>query len=119
MNKSSIPILDLLSKNSKKIAFEWFRIIEWLLIVGALSALQKYSQSTLLFSLTILSVIIIWVYVFFSCSEWFFESDTVSKTTSRFSFVANAIISTICCASFLTLANLIAAIALSFVIIQK
>lgn len=66
-------VLDFLSQHAEKIGNEWFKLMEWLLIISTLSFVSQLSDNLLIKGLWIVSVVILFIYCFFAYSEKYFE----------------------------------------------
>ncbi len=60
-----MKLFDLLADWSEPFAKEWFQLMEWLLIIGALSAAAKFSAKPAIQLLPILSIVLLYLYVLF------------------------------------------------------
>ncbi len=112
--KSNFPLLDFISRNARTIAKEWFQLVEWLLVMSALAAFQKSSGSIFVVLILIISVAMIWGYVFFSLAEWFFAKENIRLENELHELLLRGAVATGACMVFLLVANLIANLALEF-----
>jgi len=64
-----MPILDFVSKHASVIGREWFRLMEWLLIITTLRFAAELSEDIFIQSLWFISIFILWGYIFFSYAE--------------------------------------------------
>jgi formate hydrogenlyase subunit 3/multisubunit Na+/H+ antiporter MnhD subunit len=109
-------IFDFISQYAERIGSEWFRLMEWLLIISALATAAKYSDNTIIKALPWLSVGFLWLYVFFSYSERFIKSlePLQEKAPSLKPILIRGLIAIIISMFLFTLANQFAQIAVEF-----
>lgn len=60
-----MKIIDLVAKYSPKLAKEWFRLLEWLLIIGGLWAYGEKYNNLLISFLALISIIFLMLYIIF------------------------------------------------------
>ncbi len=72
-------IFNFLAKWGHQLGEEWFKLMEWLLIISALSFAGGLSNNTWVKALPYISIIILWVYIFFGYSGLYFDRLERSK----------------------------------------
>jgi len=72
-------IFDFLAKWAHRAGSEWFRLMEWLLIISALSFAGGLSNNTWVKTLPYISIVVLVVYIFFGYSGLWFDSLQRSK----------------------------------------
>mgnify|MGYP001590600187 CR=1 FL=1 len=65
---------DFISRHAERIGNEWFKLMEWMLIIATLSFVSKFSDNFLVKGLWGLSIVILSVYCFFGYSERYLKS---------------------------------------------
>lgn len=67
-------VLDFISRHAERIGNEWFKLMEWMLIIATLSFASKFSENFLVKSLWLVSIVVLFIYVFFSYMEKYLNS---------------------------------------------
>jgi hypothetical protein len=67
-------ILDFISRHAERIGNEWFKLMEWMLIIATLSFASKFSDNFLVKGLWVLSIAILFVYCLFGYTERYLKS---------------------------------------------
>lgn len=62
-------LLDFISRWALPFGREWFRLMGWLLIIGALGAAERITESEAVRNLRGFSIAVLWLYVVFGYSE--------------------------------------------------
>jgi len=108
-------LFDLIGKNADVIGKEWFRIMEWLLIISALQAAAMLSKNTMIKALPFISIAILWSYVYFGYSQKYFNTLIPHSPKTIKEIIIPGIIATAIGYIFFTVANIIGGIAISLV----
>lgn len=109
--------LDFVSKYAERFADEWFKIIRCILTISALQFVATRADDFFLKSMPILSIGVLWAYIFFGYSEKYFQTLKAPKDNSFRGKIIFAFISIVVCALLLMIAQKIAEIA--FLLLQQ
>ncbi len=67
-------IFDFVCRHAETIGNEWFKLMEWMLIIATLSFASKFSDNFFVKGLWILSIVIFFVYCLFGYTERYLKS---------------------------------------------
>lgn len=67
-------VLDFISRHAETIGNEWFKLMEWMLIIATLSFVSKFSNNLFAKGLWVLSIVILFVYCLFGYTERYLKS---------------------------------------------
>lgn len=68
-----MKLLDLISKNSIKLSREWFRLMEWMIVIATLKTYSLFSKSNYPIIMLYISYGVLWAYIFFGLNETYLQ----------------------------------------------
>jgi len=67
-------LFDFTCRHAERIGNEWFKLMEWMLIIATLSFVSKFSDNFFVKGLWVLSIAILFVYCLFGYTERYLKS---------------------------------------------
>ena len=67
-------LFDFIARHAETIGNEWFKLMEWVLIIATLSLASKFSDNLIVKGLWVLSIVILFVYCLFGYYERYLQS---------------------------------------------
>lgn len=69
-----LRVLNFISRHAERIGNEWFKLMEWILIIATLSFASKFSDNLIVKGLWVLSIVVLFVYCLFGYTERYLKS---------------------------------------------
>lgn len=67
-------LFDFVARYAKVVGDEWFKLMQWILIIGTLSFVTKFSNDPYIKGLWLISVVIMFVYILFGYLKQYIKS---------------------------------------------
>jgi len=86
-------LFDFIARHAESIGNEWFKLMEWVLIIATLSLASKFSDTLIVKGLWVLSIVILFVYCLFGYYERYLRSlKPVDKEKATWKDIAKVVI---------------------------
>lgn len=109
-------VLDFIAEYAELFGKEWFRIMEWLLVISALQTVAMLSKNKFIALLPIISICVLWTYVFFGYGQkYFYSLKPVTGRGNIKEIITRGLIATVIGSLLFIIADQIANIAIEIV----